>query len=125
MRTLTKTVLAALIVVLAATLIGCGSTTGPSEPTGNDAAHEHDHANGGNDHAHAGDGNAPEPVALNNDTCPILGNPANPHVSGVHNGYAVNFCCLGCKSKFDQDPEAYADEIVELTGTDIRKPAGE
>lgn len=44
-------------------------------------------------------------------TCPVTGEAINPAVFTEYQGKKVYFCCKGCVTKFDKDPEKYAANI--------------
>lgn len=54
------------------------------------------------------------PVAIHafNDNCPYSGNPAKADVVADYHGMKVNFCCNGCKTRFDKADDAKRLELV-------------
>ena len=45
--------------------------------------------------------------AIEQTTCPIMGNPINKELFVEYKGKKVYFCCAGCIDKFKEDPEKY------------------
>ncbi len=48
-----------------------------------------------------------------NDVCPVSGKPVDTAFTVEQDGRLVAFCCGNCKAKFEADPSAFADKIVE------------
>ena len=52
-------------------------------------------------------------------TCPIMGNPINEDVYVDYQDKRIYFCCAGCDTSFQEDPDKYIkqmeDEGVVLT----------
>ena len=49
-----------------------------------------------------------------NKVCPVKGEVVDPEVSTVeYNGKMYGFCCPGCDSKFQKDPEKYSKNLSE------------
>jgi len=46
--------------------------------------------------------------------CPIMGRPINKNIYSVYNGKKVYFCCQGCVTKFEVEPEKYLDKLPQL-----------
>lgn len=64
-------------------------------------------------------------VRIGNATCPVMGNPVSSDVGVAFNGWWISFCCDGCDDRFLNDPDAYAANLLEQTGHDVRqKPGG-
>jgi len=70
------------------------------------------------------------PVAIHafNDNCPYSGNPAKADVVADYDGMKVNFCCNGCKTRFDKADDAKRLELVSgvvkpINGECCGKPA--
>lgn len=45
------------------------------------------------------------------DKCPVSGKPINVKQKTDYKGKSVYFCCGGCPSAFDKDPEKFADKL--------------
>jgi len=54
------------------------------------------------------------PVAIHafNDNCPYSGNPAKADVVADYHGMKVNFCCNGCKGRFEKADDAKRLQLV-------------
>ena len=52
-------------------------------------------------------------VVLDNTVCPVMGGKVNKKIYAVHNGTKVYFCCPGCISTFEKDPEKYLKKLRE------------
>lgn len=51
-----------------------------------------------------------------NAKCPVKPqNPAKADITAAYKGHTVGFCCGGCKQRFAGDPDAYAEQIPELS----------
>jgi len=55
----------------------------------------------------------PAPMArVCNAICPVMDLPVDPSVpTSVYRGKTVGFCCMGCKPRFDANPEMYAAKL--------------
>ena len=53
--------------------------------------------------------------AIEQKTCPVMGNPINKELYTVHKGQKVYFCCAGCKPKFEADPEKYVTKLPQFS----------
>lgn len=40
-------------------------------------------------------------------TCPVQGTAVNPNISVEYKGHTLYFCCAGCKSTFEKNPEKF------------------
>ena len=47
-------------------------------------------------------------------TCPIMDQPINKSLFTEYKGKKVYFCCLGCKEKFEQEPEKYLAKLPQF-----------
>ena len=56
---------------------------------------------------------APAPMArVCNTICPVMDRPVDPSIpTSVYRGKTVGFCCMGCKPRFDTNPEMYASKL--------------
>ncbi len=52
--------------------------------------------------------------AIEQTTCPIMGNPVNKEVFTEHKGKKVYFCCAGCIDKFNAKPEDYVTKLPQF-----------
>lgn len=56
-----------------------------------------------------------------NKVCPVKGGEVDNETPTVeYNGKAYGFCCPGCDSKFEKDPEKYSKNLNE-DGTEFKK----
>ncbi|MHC4240073.1 MAG: YHS domain-containing protein [Planctomycetota bacterium] len=46
--------------------------------------------------------------------CPIMGGPINKDVFVEYKGKKVYFCCPGCESQFQENPEKYVDKLPQF-----------
>ena len=54
-------------------------------------------------------------TATEQTTCPIMkGNPINKSVFTVYQGKKVYFCCPGCDTAFNKNPEKYVKELPQF-----------
>jgi len=52
------------------------------------------------------------PTTAWNAVCPVLGKAVNPKIKPVvYDGKAYGFCCAGCDSKFEKNPEKYIKNL--------------
>ncbi len=58
---------------------------------------------------------------LGNQICAGMGNPVKAGVTGVINGWEINFCCPGCDRIIRGAMDAKADILLAETGLDIRR----
>jgi len=49
-------------------------------------------------------------VQMNNETCPVSGNPVNKDHTYVHEGKEYNLCSEECKQPLSENPEKYLSE---------------
>jgi YHS domain-containing protein len=57
-----------------------------------------------------------------NKVCPVKGNEIDPEARTVeYNGKLYGFCCTGCGSKFQKDPEKYMKNLNEDGSEFIKK----
>ncbi|MCC6127959.1 MAG: YHS domain-containing protein [Chlamydiae bacterium] len=47
---------------------------------------------------------------MNNQTCPVSGNPVNKNSTYVHKGKEYNLCSEECKQPLSENPEKYLPE---------------
>ena len=53
-------------------------------------------------------------AAIEQTTCPIMGNPINKDIFIEHKGKKVYFCCAGCKEEFEKEPEKYIAKLPQF-----------
>ena len=53
--------------------------------------------------------------AIEQKTCPIMGNPINKELYTEYKGQKIYFCCAGCKPKFEADPEKYITKLPQFS----------
>lgn len=46
-------------------------------------------------------------VQMNNETCPVSGNPVNDHDTYVHQGKEYKLCSEPCKKSLSENPDKY------------------
>jgi len=56
----------------------------------------------------------PAPVATEQITCPVMGNPINKNISIEHKGKKVYFCCSPCAEKFKANPQKYLAKLPQF-----------
>lgn len=73
-----------------------------------------------------------EVVEVVADKCPIMGGEINKAVFSVYQGHIYYFCCQGCVSAFNADPEKYLEKFkdastrtLKVTNTDGKSPDSE
>ncbi len=64
-----------------------------AEHSTEEAAHRHDNAKTGQ---------------IEQEFCPVMGNPINPEIYTMHEGEKIYFCCPGCIGRFNANPEKYS-----------------
>ncbi len=47
-------------------------------------------------------------------TCPVMGGPINKEIFTEYKGKKVYFCCSGCDTKFNADPEKYLAKLPQF-----------
>lgn len=52
--------------------------------------------------------------------CPVMGGEIDREVHADHEGKRVYFCCAGCTTKFEEDPEKYIKKLEE-EGVELEK----
>jgi YHS domain-containing protein len=75
--------------------------------------HVHDESDG---HTHDAEGNHIEAVAaaIEQKTCPIMGNPINKAQFVEYKDKKVYFCCPPCKDKFNAEPGKYIAKLPQF-----------
>ncbi len=53
-------------------------------------------------------------AAIEQTTCPIMGNPINKDIFTEYKGKKVYFCCPECKEKFEAKPEEYIAKLPQF-----------
>ena len=53
-------------------------------------------------------------AALEQTTCPVMGNPINKAQFVEYKGKKVYFCCPPCKDKFVEEPEKYIAKLPQF-----------
>ncbi len=50
-----------------------------------------------------------------NDVCPVMGGAVdkNTSIKVTYKGKEIGFCCAGCVSKFNADPEKYMSKMAD------------
>lgn len=46
--------------------------------------------------------------------CPVMAGPINKEIYTEYKGKKVYFCCLGCKEKFEKEPEKYISKLPQF-----------
>lgn len=57
-------------------------------------------------------GKAEEEVS--NKICPVMGGKVNPKIFTEYEGKKVYFCCPGCVSQFEKNPEKYPGKLPQF-----------
>ena len=57
-------------------------------------------------------------------TCPVLSGNIDKNVYVDYQGYRIYFCCKGCDTEFQKDPEKYMKKLKEQGVTLEKSPAG-
>ena len=100
-----------LLLVAAVAINGCKKSE-PQTTTGHEG---HDHATMTAEPAEMVEAaKAVVAEAIEQKTCPIMGGPINKDVFTEYKGKKVYFCCPGCKSKFEADPEQYIAKLPQF-----------
>ena len=87
------------------TRVGGGRRVAP----GLAAGHTHEHAET------AVAETAKEIATVEQKTCPVMeGNPINTKYFAEYKGKKVYFCCPGCDTKFNADPEKYLSKLPQF-----------
>lgn len=73
-----------------------------------------------------------EVVEVVPDKCPVMGGKIDKAVFSVYRGHIYYFCCPGCISAFNADPEKYLEKFADastrtlkVTNTDGKSPDSE
>jgi YHS domain-containing protein len=53
-------------------------------------------------------------AAVEQTTCPVMGNPIDPNVFVEYQGKKVYFCCKQCISEFQKEPEKYLSKLPQF-----------
>ncbi|MFW5943063.1 MAG: XdhC family protein [Chloroflexota bacterium] len=95
-----------------AELLDLALFSGQDEEVGHDVHHEQHHHEGqqhaGHGHHHAGEEEPQEGEAID-PVCHMTVQMANAAYTSEYEGQTYYFCCAGCKSTFEADPEAYVE----------------
>ena len=54
---------------------------------------------------------APQAKAKVATTCPVMGGEINKEIFTDYKGKRIYFCCKGCPSEFNKDPEKYVKKM--------------
>jgi YHS domain-containing protein len=59
---------------------------------------------------------APEKAedAILQESCPVMGGPINKAIFVEYEGKKVYFCCKGCETEFNKDPEKYVAKLPQF-----------
>jgi YHS domain-containing protein len=52
--------------------------------------------------------------AIEQKTCPVMEGTINKELYTEYKGKKVYFCCLGCKEKFEKEPEKYLSKLPQF-----------
>ena len=47
-------------------------------------------------------------------TCPVMGGPINKELYTEYQGKKVYFCCAGCETEFNKNPEKYLPKLPQF-----------
>lgn len=50
------------------------------------------------------------PIQVNNETCPVTGNPVNDKDTYLYKGKSYKLCSEGCRQALDDEPAAYLSD---------------
>lgn len=89
-----KKALTLLIAICLLVIAGCQKKTEPAAP--------------------AAEANAAVSAAVEQTMCPVMGGVINKDLFVEYQGKKVYFCCLGCKEKFEKDPEKYIAKLPQF-----------
>ena len=53
-------------------------------------------------------------AAIEQTTCPVMGNPINKDIFTEYKSKKVYFCCAGCKEEFEKEPEKYIAKLPQF-----------
>lgn len=53
-------------------------------------------------------------AAIEQTTCPVMGGAINKDIFVEYKGKKVYFCCAGCETKFEADPEKYIAKLPQF-----------
>ncbi len=53
-------------------------------------------------------------LTMEQEKCPIMGQPINKELFTEYKGKKVYFCCEGCKEKFEANPEQYLAKLPQF-----------
>ena len=53
-------------------------------------------------------------LTMEQEMCPIMGQPINKELYTEYKGKKVYFCCEGCKEKFEANPEQYLAKLPQF-----------
>ena len=65
----------------------------------------------------------PQPAAVPQTTCPVLGGKINKDLYADYQGKRVYFCCAGCADEFKKDPAKYVKKLEDAGVTLEKTPA--
>jgi len=52
--------------------------------------------------------------AIEQTICPVMGGAINKELYTEYKGKKVYFCCVGCKGKFEKEPEKYMSKLPQF-----------
>ena len=102
--------LAMTLSLFACLALGCGKTEYTVTPPKKDAAAEKKAPEAKAPEAKTPEAKAPAELKPQT-TCPVMGGEIDKSVFADHEGKRVYFCCPGCISEFQKDPEKYLKKL--------------
>ncbi len=119
-RLITVLLVAGFVFVGLVMVNGCKKEE-PTTPAPNDTNSAHDHEHGEEGHTEHSEmamtTESAREIASTGEqtTCPIMeGKPIDKAVFTEYKGKKVYFCCKGCDSKFNADPEKYIAKLPQF-----------
>ena len=77
---------------------------------------DHDH----HQHHHGASG-SPASVVVRDPVCGMIVDPAAGKPTAEHDGRIYHFCCAGCRTKFEADPQAYIEAKDPVCGMTVQR----
>ncbi len=53
-------------------------------------------------------------VTIEQTICPVMAGPINKDIFTDYEGKKVYFCCMGCKAKFEAEPQKYIADLPQF-----------
>jgi len=101
---------AAFVVATAALISGCGE----EEPTAEQDAQTSAQQLTTTARKAAATAQEKAEEAVLQESCPVMGGPINQAIFVEYEGKKVYFCCKGCETEFNKDPEKYVAKLPQF-----------